>query len=221
MRSSFAPLVSAGGVGNGGHLHLSLWRDGRNLFSSGDGRYGLTQEGESFLAAVLTHLPALLGVGAPSPASYLRLVPSHWAGAYRCWGPENREAALRLISGARVDEGQAANAEVKCLDSAANPYLVVGAVLALGLSASGEGGLPQELTADPASLSGEERDRLGVARLPSNLPAAIEHLAGCEVLATAMGGLLFDAFLAVRRAEQARFAEASDSEIVAATRWRY
>jgi glutamine synthetase len=222
MRSSFAPLASAGGVGNGSHLHLSLWRTGRNLFSSGDGRYGLTPEGESFLSAVLSHLPALLGVGAPSAASYLRLVPSHWAGAYRCWGPENREAALRFISGASVDQGQAANAEVKCLDSAANPYLVVGAVLALGLSASGEDGLlPPELTADPALLSGDERDRLGVARLPSNLPVAIEHLAGCEVLATAMGAPLFDALLAVRRAEQARFAEASDSEIVAATRWRY
>jgi glutamine synthetase len=222
MQSSFAPVVSAGGVGNGGHVHLSLWRNGRNLFSSGGGRYGLTQEGESFLSAVLTHLPALVCVGAPSAASYLRLVPSHWAGAYQCWGLENREAAIRLISGARVEQGQAANAEVKCLDSAANPYLVVGAVLALGLSGSGESGLlPEEFSADPALLSDHERDRLGVARLPSNLLVAIENLAGCQVLASAMGAVLFNAFLAVRRAEQARFAGSSDSGIVAATRWRY
>ena len=222
MRSSFAPVVSAGGVGNGAHLHLSLCRNGRNLFSSGDGRYGLTGEGESFLSAVLAHLPALVGVGAPSPASYLRLVPSHWAGAYQCWGRENREAALRLISGAGVEQGQAANAEVKCLDLAANPYLVVGAVLALGLSGFSEGGrLPEEVSVDPALLSDDERDWLGVARLPSNPLVAIEHLAGCQVLATAMGPVLLDAFLAVRRAEQARFAEASDSDIVAATRWRY
>ncbi len=224
MRASFAPVVSAGGVGNGAHVHLSLWRDGCNLFSSGSGRYGLTDDGEAFLAAVLAHLPALVAVGAPSPASYLRLVPSHWAGAYRCSGRENREAALRLISGGTTDSDQEANAEVKCLDAAANPYLVVGALLAVGLaglgSASG-GRLPEEIVVDPASLPGQERDRLGIVRLPSSLDAAIDHLSGCEVLAVAMGAPLFDAFLAVRRAEQVRFSAASDAEIVAATRWRY
>jgi glutamine synthetase len=224
MRASFAPVVSAGGVGNGAHVHLSLWRDGRNLFSSGAGRYGLTDDGESFLAAVLAHLPALVGVGAPSAASYLRLVPSRWAGAFQCWGRENREAALRLITGGKGDPEQAANAEVKCLDGAANPYLVVGALLALGLSGLGSGparGLPDEIVVDPASLSEYERDRLGVVRLPSSLDAAIDQLLGCRALAAAMGAPLFDAFLAVRRAERARFSGVTDAEIVAATRWRY
>jgi glutamine synthetase len=81
--------------------------------------------------------------------------------------------------------------------------------------------LPGEVTVDPASLPDDERDRLGVARLPASLEAAIDHLAGCQVLATAMGAPLFEAFLAVRRAECARYAGASDPEIVAATRWRY
>jgi glutamine synthetase len=220
MRASFAPVVSAGGVGNGSHVHLSLWREGRNLLGSGDGRYGLTPEGESFLSALLAHLPALVGVGAPSAASYIRLVPSHWAGAYQCWGRENREAALRLITGTGHPDHDA-NVEVKCLDSAANPYLVVGAVLAVGLSGAAGGVLPDEVTVDPARLSDDLRTRLGVERLPARLEVAIDRLATCPVLATAMGAPLFDAFLAVRRAELARFAAASDAEIVAATRWRY
>ena len=45
------------------------------------------------------HLPALLAVGAPTVASYLRLIPSHWAGAFACWGLENREAAVRFVTG--------------------------------------------------------------------------------------------------------------------------
>jgi glutamine synthetase len=222
LRSSFAPVVSAGSVGNGGHVHVSLWRDGRNLFSGGERRYGLTAEGESFLRAVLAHLPALVGIGAPSAASYLRLVPSHWAGAYQCWGRENREAALRLITGAKGHQDQGANAEVKCLDSAANPYLVAGALLAVGLSGEDGGGqLPAEVRGDPALLPDDERDRLGVVRLPSRLDLAIDHLAACRLLADAMGAPLFEAFLAVRRREQALFAGADDAEIVAATRWRY
>jgi glutamine synthetase len=221
MRASFAPVVTPGGVGNGSHVHLSVWRGGLNLFSSGHHRYGMSAEGEYFLSGVLTQLPALVGIGAPSAASYLRLVPSRWAGAYQCWGRENREAALRLITGSPEQRDQA-NAEVKCLDSAGNPYLVAGALLAAGLAGLDRGqALPDEVGTDPASLSDEERNRLGVARLPTGLDVAIQHLSHSEILATAMGSCLFDAFLAVRRAEHARFAQASEAEIVTATRWRY
>ena len=74
---------------------------------------------------MLDHLPALLAVGAPGVASYLRLVPSHWAGAYACWGLENREAALRMVTGSTGSTSWAANLEVKCFDLLANPYLAL------------------------------------------------------------------------------------------------
>lgn len=221
MRPSFAPVVATGGVGNGCHLHLSLWRDGRNLFSHGEGPHGLTKEAESFLSGVLAQLPALVGVGAPSAASYLRLVPSQWAGAYQCWGWENREAAMRLVVGAHGEE-ERANLEIKCFDGAANPYLVVGAVLAVGLAGIDDGGsLPEEMEVDPASMSDEERARLGVTRLPQSLGEAIDHLSACRALGGAMGRELLDAVLAVRRAERSLFSGSTSEEIVAATRWRY
>ncbi|MDA8320990.1 MAG: glutamine synthetase family protein, partial [Actinomycetota bacterium] len=146
LLASFAPSVVAGGVGNGGHVHLSLWRDGSNLLTGGDGRYGLTKEGEAFAAGVHDLLPALTAIGSPSVASYLRLVPSHWAGVYQCWGRENREAALRLVTGSSGERDIRANLEVKCFDLAANPYLVVGSVLAAGLSGIAAGAtLPAEI----------------------------------------------------------------------------
>ena len=216
MRCTFAPAVIPGGVGNGAHLHLSLWRDGRNLLAGGPGPHGLTEEGEAFLAGVLDGLPALVAVGAPSVASYLRLVPQRWAGPYRCWGTENREAGLRLIEGAH------ANAEIKCLDASANPYLVVGATLALGLAGLERGdALPREVTVDPAVLSEEELAAAGGARLPTSLAEALEHYRRSEVLEEAMGDALFGTFAAVREAELAHFADAEEAEIVAATRFRY
>ena len=66
----------------------------------------MTTEGESVLAGLLDALPALCAVGAPSVASQLRQVPSHWAGVYRCWGRENREAALRLVTGSIGETAQ-------------------------------------------------------------------------------------------------------------------
>ena len=68
-----------------------------------------------------------------STVSNLRLLPSHWAGAYACWGYENREAALRLVTGSSGSEAHAANLEVKCVDLHANPYLLLAGLLAAGL----------------------------------------------------------------------------------------
>ena len=229
LRASFAPMVAAGTVGNGGHIHLSVHRDGAPLLAGGEGPYGLTAAAESFLAGLLAELPALLAIGAPSVSSYLRQVPSHWAGVYRCWGRENREAALRLVTGSPDQPDAPANVEVKCVDLSANPYLLVGALLAAGLSTLDKGlRLPPEVTGDPATWSagaggaqGLEADQGVVPRLPRSLPEALAELERSEVLREALGAPLYDSFLDVRRAEVALFAGASPEDVVAATRWRY
>ena len=222
LQASFAPSVVAGGVGNGGHVHLSLWRDGQNMLAGGPGPYGLTSDGEAFCAGVLSALPALLAVGAPSVSSYLRLVPSHWAGVYQCWGRENREAALRLVTGSAGEQDVRANLEVKCFDLSANPYLVIGSLLATGLAGLQAGGsLPPETVGDPAGLSEAEFAASGARRLPQSLPESAAALEGSDVLRGAMGDPLFEAFLAVRHAESELFADADPQDIVARTRWRW
>jgi glutamine synthetase len=222
FQASFAPSVAAGTVGNGGHLHLSVWRDGQNLLAGGPGRYGLTSDGEAFGGGILAELPALAAVGAPSVASYLRLVPSHWAGVYQCWGRENREAALRLVTGSAGEQDARANIEVKCFDLAANPYLVAGSVIAAGLAGVRDGArLPAEIDGDPVGLTAAELAGRGARRLPQTLPEATGGLERSTVLRSAMGDPLFEAFLAVRRGEAELFADASPDEIVAQTRWQW
>lgn len=216
LRPSFAPAVVAGAVGNGGHLHTSVWSGGANLLAGGDGPYGMTAAGEAALAGVLDHLPALCAVGSPSVASYLRLVPQRWAGPYRCWGRENREAGMRLVTGMRGSEAWAANFELKCVDLSANPYLVVGAVSALvaaGVEAGGR--LPPEVTVDPATLPPGDQP----PRLPRSVPEAVDRLEADTVLCGALGPVLTSAFVAVRRAEVELLAGRTDDEVVAATRW--
>jgi glutamine synthetase len=219
---SFAPSVTARTVGNGGHVHLSVWRDGQNLLAGGPGRFGLTADGEAFTSGILTELPALTAVGAPSVASYQRLVPSHWAGVFQCWGLENREAAIRLVTGSAGEQDERANVEVKCFDLAANPYLLAGSLIAAGLAGLQAGAtLPGDVDGDPASYPSGELNRRGIRRLPQSLPEATGHLERSAVLREAMGDPLAKAFLAVRRAETELFAEASPEAIVAQTRWRW
>jgi glutamine synthetase len=222
LRTSFAPSVVAGHVGNGGHVHLSARRDGRNLFTGGPGPHGLTAEAEALAAGILDLLPALLGIGAPTVASYLRLVPSHWAGAYSCWGHETREAALRLVTGNAGLAESAANLEVKSVDLAANPYLLVGVLIAAALDGVRRAGtLPPPVTGDPARFTAAELAERGIRRLPTTLDEATEALAAAGVLRTAMGDMLTDAVLAVRRAEAERFRDATPEEVVTALRWVY
>ncbi|GHA07826.1 glutamine synthetase family protein [Streptomyces echinoruber] len=222
LRVSFAPAVSGQGVGNGGHLHLSAWRGTANLHAGGEGRYGMTAAAESFAAGVLAHLPGLTAVTAPSPASYLRLRPSQWAGVFTCWGRETREAAVRIVTGTAGRRHRAANLEVKPVDLAANPYLALACVIAAGLDGvSGSAPLPEEVTGDPARLGPEEAAARGVRRLPVSLAEAVEEFRGDEVLRAALGPVLADAVVAVRLGEVAAVRGLDDEQVAAAYRWVY
>lgn len=222
LRTSFSPKVSVPGVGNGGHVHLSLWRDGANLMAGGPGRFGLTGEGEAFSAGILAELPALLAIGAPSPVSYLRLVPSHWAGVYACWGLENREAALRMVTGSRGSEASAANIEVKCLDLFANPYLLLAGLLALGdAGRRARLTLPEPVDVDPGVLSQDELERRGIRRLPTTLESAVDAFESSAVLAEALGPDLAASIVAIRRSDCEAYAGMPDDQVAAALRWQY
>lgn len=219
LKVSFAPKVGAG-VGNGGHVHVSLSRHGDNLMSGGAGPAGMTAPGEGFVAGVLAHLPALQALGAPSVASWLRLVPSHWAGSWAAWGVENRETALRFVQGAAGDGGRSANLELKSVDLAANPYLLVAGLLTAGLDGVRSGAvLPPPVTVDPAGLDPAARAGAGVRPLPADLSAAADALAADGVLAGTFGAALTGTLVAHRRAEVRRFAGSTHAEVVAATRW--
>jgi glutamine synthetase len=203
LRASFSPKVVVGGVGNGGHLHISLWKDFTNLFTE------FTPEAEAFTAGVLEHLPGLCAVGCPSLASYLRLVPSHWAGAYAAWGTENRETGLRMI------EGPQGNLEVKCFDLTANPYLVIAGVLGAGLSGlANQAKLPDPVNVDPVTLD-------GVPRLPTSLAEATQAFEEDEVLVETFGAELAATIADVRRGEMERYKDASPQGIANITRWRH
>jgi glutamine synthetase len=115
-----------------------------------------------------------------------------------------------------------ANMELKAADCAGHPYLLPGAVIAAGLNGIEQGmRLPEPCWIDPASLSEEERAAAGYEQLPSSLSAAADALEASEVLRAAMGDLLHDCTVAVRRAE----AEADEGrpidEVVREHLWRF
>lgn len=222
LRISFAPAVLAGGVGNGGHVHLSAWRDGVNLHGTGAGRYGMTGDAESIAAGILDALPVLAAVGTPSPSSFLRLQPSHWAGVYTCWGHETREAALRVVTGVTGNRDTASNLEVKAADLAANPYLLLSGLLAAGLDGLERGiTLPEEITGDPSRFGAEEAARSGIRRLPTSMPEALDAFTASPLPEKVWGEMVVDAIVAVRQGEAARVESLDPAGVAEAYRWVY
>ena len=221
-RVSFAPVVVEGAVGNGCHLHVSMWNGERNLMSGGEGPEDLTEEGESFVAGILNRLAESVAVYAPSVLSYSRLQPSHWSGAYTCWGHENREASLRLVKGRTEARPHSTNVELKTIDGTSNPYLAAGVLLAAGLEGLERGErLPAPVQVDPATLSEAEREQGAMTRLPADLRGALEALEGSAFVRRALGDDLFGAFLAVRKLEWETYGAAPESDVVRVHRWRY
>jgi glutamine synthetase len=204
--ASLAPKPWPDNAGNGGHVHFSLWQGGRNRFYDGSRGDGLSAEARSFMAGVLAHLPGLCALTAPSFNSYHRIVPQYWAGAFVCWGFDNREAPVRVASTFRGAEEASTNAELKACDSSCNPYLAVGGLIAAGLDGLERGlELPEPVDVDPATIPEDERSRRGIVRLPATQSEALDALAADELLLSALGPVLAEAYLAVRRSEWAAY----------------
>jgi glutamine synthetase len=210
--ASLAPKPWPQNAGNGCHIHFSLWDGDRNRFHDPAGEGHLSAEARAFIAGVLEHLPGLCGLAAPSFNSYHRIIPHFWAGAFTCWGLDNREAPVRVPSLYAGREEASTNAELKSADASCNPYLAVGGLIAAGLDGI-ERRLepPAPVQVDPATLPEAERAAKGIRPLPATQHEALAALAADEVLTGAMGDVLAGAYLAVRGSEWEIYSAADEA----------
>jgi glutamine synthetase len=139
------------------------------------------------------------------------MVPHSWAGAFTCWGYDNREAPVRIASALRGAENASTNAELKAADASCNPYLALGGVIAAGLDGLERGlELPEPVAVDPAALPESQRKRRGIVRLPASQEDALDALAADEELTAALDGVLTGSYLAVRRSEWAAYSKGDE-----------
>lgn len=211
-RASFAPIVDPEGVGNGVHIHLSLvTADGEPATFDADRPGRVSEAAGRFAAGILAHLPALCAVTAPSAVSYMRLTPHRWSAGFTVFGERNREAAVRIsptVELGDADPARQLNLEFRAADAAACPHLALGVLVLAGL----EGilaGMPDPplVQRDPADLSDEERERLGVRRLPSSLEEALAALEADDVVRAWFPQELWDCYLSLKRTELGLVAE--------------
>lgn len=214
LRVSLSPVPFAGSVGSGAHQHFSLWRGAAPVFSGGTGPHGLTEDGAAAIGGIVSGLVEAQLVLCGSIVSALRMQPGSWAGAYACWGTENREAAVRFLP-ATQGNPRGANVEVKIVDPSANPYFATAAILGLALDGIATGAaLPPEITVDPHRLTEPERTAAGVATLTGSQPDMLAALDDSLRMRGILGDPAVDATVAVRGFETQHY---SDLDAVALT----
>ncbi|MBW4090915.1 MAG: glutamine synthetase [Proteobacteria bacterium] len=191
QRAVFAPMLQPEGIGNGTHIHLSLWEGDLPITRDPAQPYGISARAAPFFAGVLAHLPAILAFSAPSVASYYRLRPDRWAPVYADLGVQDRGAALRVapvFETAAEDPARQFNVEFRVADASNCPYLALGALLWAGVD-----GLQRRLTLPAPGAK--------AALLPQSLDEALEALERDDAAAGWWSADAMAAYLAFKRAE--------------------
>jgi len=175
--ATFLPKWHADRVGSASHIHLSLWKEGSNIFHDANGKHGMSAEMRHFMAGMLRYAPEYTVFLAPYINSYKRFMKGTFAPTKTAWSVDNRTAGFRVCG----EDTKAVRVECRIPGSDVNPYLAQAALIAAGIK-----GLEDKLELEDAA-SGDLYNDDTVAEIPSTLRAAIEKFRDSSMLIDAMG----------------------------------
>lgn len=199
LTASFMAKIRPDQAGSSGHVHQSLVgvEDGDPLFANPVNPLELSEIGHAYLAGLVAGARDFTALYLPTINSYKRVEGGQWAGSSATWGLDNRTVAIRSIPSA----GPAARVENRVPGADANPYLVLAANIAAGLS-----GIEQNLTPPPAVTGNAyEQDGDEALRLPHSLEAATEVFAESALAKEYFGEDFVQHFAETRRWEVRQF----------------
>lgn len=213
LHATFMPKPKEGVNGSGMHINMSLSdKDGHNLFSDEKDELGLSQLAYRFMAGILGHMKEMTILTNPLVNSYKRLVPGYDAPIYIAWSPtSNRSSLIRIPS----PRGEGTRIELRCPDSAMNPYLALAACLQAGLNGiENEMQLPPCVQGNLFGMKPEELENRHVERIPETLGDAIETYRDNAFIREVLGEHIYVKYLEAKEEEWRDFrAQVTDWEV--------
>ena len=176
ITATFMPKPLASEAGNGMHVHMLLFKEGKPVFYDADGYAQLSKEAHWFMGGLLTHARSICGITNPSTNSYKRLVPGFEAPVTIGYAMSNRSAVIRIPAYAKTPETK--RFELRNPDATCNPYFAYAAILMAGLDGIKNQIDPHEKGWGPFdfnlyTLSDEEKAKL------TGLPTTLEEATAC------------------------------------------
>ena len=213
LHATFMPKPKAGINGSGMHINMSLAdQSGHNVFIDETDGLGLSRIAYQFMAGILAHMKEITMLTNPLVNSYKRLVPGYDAPVYVTWSAAaNRSALIRIP----CTRGSNTRIELRCPDSAVNPYLALASCLAAGLDGiKQEMEPPKSVDVNLFAMTEEQMDALGIEQLPETLGEALEAFEHSSFVRKVLGDHVYTKYLAAKSAEWKKFrAEVTDWEV--------
>jgi len=198
LHVTFMPKPIFGINGSGMHTHLSLFKDGKNIFYNPDGKYELSKEALYFMGGLLKHAKGFTAITNPLVNSYKRLTPGYEAPVYIAWSERNRSPLIRVPAA----RGEGTRAELRSPDPSCNPYLAFAVMLKAGIDGIKNKIDPGEpVSQNIYTMSKEEKKSLGIENLPSTLNEALLELDKDEVVKSALTDHILGNYIEAKREE--------------------
>ena len=200
FKAVFMPKPIARFAASGMHVHLSVYKDGKNVFYDQQDEVGLSAHARFFIGGLIEHIRAVTALTNPTVNSYKRLVPGFEAPVNIAWARKNRSTLIRIP--ATTNPEQATRIELRSPDPSANPYLAFTAILAAGTD-----GIEQSIKPPAAveeniyQMSEEEKAKRGIEPLPHSLGQTIRGLESDKVINQALGTEATAYLIAAKQAE--------------------
>lgn len=198
LHATFMPKPLYGVSGSGMHCNVSLFKDGANVFFDENGERKLSDTAYHFMAGVLDHVKGFTAITNPTVNSYKRLVPGYEAPCYVAWSAQNRSPLIRIPA----SRGMSTRIEVRSVDSSANPYLAMAAILKAGLDGiKRQLEPPKPVDRNIYEMKPEELAELGIGTLPTDLDHALIALGEDAVIQEALGSHICANFMKAKKVE--------------------
>jgi len=178
--------------GSSCHIHLSLWKDGKNIFpgTSSLNRVKCSEEFKWFLGGWMKHLPELMVFYAPTVNSFKRYKAESWAPTRIAWGYDNRTTGFRIVG-----RDQSLRVECRIPGADCNPYLAFAAALASGLD-----GIKNQIE-PPEMYQGDGYSADHLPSIPANLNVATTLFENSEFAKSVFGAAVVEHYVHFFRKE--------------------
>ena len=199
--ASFMPKPFLDAPGNGMHINLSLYQNGKNIFCNTENEHSKTAE--SFIAGVMDKTAEITLFLNPLANSYERLGKFE-APKFVSWSHQNRSQLVRIPAAT----GEKVRMELRSPDPSLNPYLAFALILGAGID-----GIKKNKTLQPAVnedlFTADISITKNLAMLPNTLEKAIALAEDSSFAKNILGEALLLKYIELKKAEAKEFSAIS------------